>query len=99
MLNFMCDQGLLIRSGIDRGGPDSNYCYALLSDYFPKVRLEPMGEREATMHLVRQYLRSFGPASERDLAWWTGLGEMSAHIALQHMRGEVVRIPLADRAG
>ena len=52
MLNFMCDQGLLIRSGIDRGGPDSNYCYALLSEYFPKVRLEPMGEREATMHLV-----------------------------------------------
>ncbi len=99
MLNFMCDQGLLIRSGIERGSPDSNYCYALLSEYFPKVRLEPMGEREATMHLVRQYLRSFGPASEEDLAWWTGLGEISAHIALQHMRGEVVRTQMTDRPG
>ena len=97
MLNFMCDQGLLIRSGIDRGGPDPNYCYALLSEYFPKVRLEPMGEREAMMHLVRQYLRSFGPASAGDLAWWTGLGEISVQIALQHMHGEVLRIHTADR--
>jgi hypothetical protein len=69
----------------------------LFSDYFPKVRLEPMGEREATMHIVRQYLRSFGPATEADIAWWTGLGEVSAHIALQHMRGEVIRVQLTGR--
>ena len=58
-----------------------------------------MGEREAAMHVVRQYLRSFGPAAEDDLAWWTGLGDMSTHIALQHMRGEVIRIQITDRAG
>ena len=98
ILSFMCDQGLLIRSRVERSGPDPNYCYALFSDYFPKVRLEPMGEREATMHIVRQYLRSFGPATEMDIAWWTGLGDMSAHIALQHMHGEVVRVHIAGRA-
>jgi hypothetical protein len=42
VLNFMCDQGLLIRGRLEKGGPDPNYCYALFSDYFPKVRLEPM---------------------------------------------------------
>jgi hypothetical protein len=99
MLNFMCDQGLLIRGRLDRGGPDPNYCYALFSDYFPNVRLEPMGEREATMHIVRYYLRSFGPAAEADIARWTGLGEMSTRIALQHMRGEVVRVQIADHVG
>jgi hypothetical protein len=98
-LNFMCDQGLLIRGRLDKGGPDPSYCYALFSDYFPKVRLEPMGEREATMHIVRQYLRSFGPATEADMAWWTGLGKVSTHIALQHMRGEVVQIQITDRVG
>ncbi len=98
MLNFMCDQGLLIRSGLDKGGPDPNYCYALFSDYFPKVRLEPMGEREATMHIVRQYLRSFGPATEADIAQWLGLGPVSTRIALQHMHGEVIRVQIANRA-
>jgi hypothetical protein len=97
VLNFMCDQGLLIRSRLERGGTDPNFCYALFSDYFPKVRLEPMGEREAAMHIVRQYLRSFGPAAEADLAWWTGLGQMSTHIALQHMRGEVIKVPIVNR--
>jgi hypothetical protein len=97
MLNFMCDQGLLIRTQLERGGPDLNFRYALFSDYFPRVRLEPMGEREAAMHIVRQYLRSFGPASEADIAWWTGLGQVSAHIALQHMRGEVIRVQITNR--
>jgi hypothetical protein len=99
VLNFMCDQGLLIRSRLERGGPDPNYCYALFSDYFPHVRLEPMGEREATMHIVRQYLRSFGPATEADIACWLGLGQMSIRIALQHMRGEVIRVRSADQEG
>ena len=98
VLNFMCDQGLLIRGRLDKGGPDLSYCYALFSDYFPNVRLEPMGEREATMHIVRQYLRSFGPATEADIAGWTGLGQVSAHIALQHMRGEVVQVQITNRA-
>jgi Winged helix DNA-binding domain len=89
--------GLLIRGQLERGGPDPNFCYALFSEYFPRVRLEPMGEREAAMHIVRQYLRSFGPATEHDIAWWSGLGEVSAHIALQHMRGEVIRVQIANR--
>jgi hypothetical protein len=97
LLNFMCDLGLLIQTRLERGGPDFNFYYALFSDYFPRVRLEPMGEREAAMHIVRQYLRSFGPATERDIAWWTGLGQVSAHIALQHMRGEVIRVQIANR--
>ena len=97
LLNFMCDQGLLIRTRLEQGGPELNFCYALFAEYFPRVRLEPMGEREATMHIVRQYLRSFGPAMEADIAAWTGLGQVSAHIAVQHMRGEVVRVQISNR--
>jgi hypothetical protein len=57
-----------------------------------------MSEREATMQLVRHYLKSFGPATEGDLAWWTGLAHMSVRIAVQHMRGEVIQVQIANRA-
>jgi hypothetical protein len=97
ILNFMCDQGLVIRTRLERGGSDANFCYALFAEYFPRVRLEPMGEREAAMHIVRQYLRAFGPATEADIAAWTGLGQVSAHIAVEHMRGEVVQVQIANR--
>jgi hypothetical protein len=99
VLNFMCDQAVLIRGRFELAGPDPTYRYALFSDYFPNVRLEPMGEREAAMRVVRCYLRSFGPATEDEIAWWTGLSRMSVHIALQHMRGEVVDVHIVQWAG
>ena len=97
LLSLMCDQGLLIRGRLDHGWADTDYRYALFTDYFPSWHLEPMSEREATMRLVRHYLASFGPATESDLAWWTGLGHMGVHIAVQHMRGEVIHVRIANR--
>jgi hypothetical protein len=40
---------------------------------------------EAQVQLVRRWLRAFGPGTERDLAWWTGvtLGEVRRAIAAQ----------------
>jgi len=94
----MCDQGLLIRGRLDHGWANADYRYALFTDYFPNWHQEPMSEREATMRLVRHYLKAFGPATEDDLAWWTGLGRMSVHIAIQHMRGEVIGVRIENRA-
>ncbi len=98
LLSLMCDQGLLIRGHLVHGWATADYRYALFTDYFPNWCQEPMSEREATMRLVRHYLKSFGPATEDDLAWWTGLGRMSVHIAIQHMRGEVIGVRIENRA-
>jgi len=49
---------------------------------------EPPSETEAMAHLVRRYLEGFGPASNRDIATFTGLrpGELPAAFDLLDLR-------------
>jgi uncharacterized protein YcaQ len=62
------------------------------------------GERRdlALTELARRYLRGHGPATERDLAKWSGLPLRDAHVGLRGMATELVELEgdlldLADR--
>jgi hypothetical protein len=44
--------------------------------------IEELGVREAQAALLRRWLRSFGPATETDIRWWTGWTARDARAAL-----------------
>lgn len=61
-----------------------------------------MTEQEGRVHLVRAYLRAFGPASWRDIASWSGLSITAAKQAgrelelrrfLEEAGGELIDVP------
>ena len=99
ILYLMCDQGLLIRSRAEKGWKDKNLRYALFKDYFPDVDLAKMNEKEATVLLVQCYLKSFGPVTEDDVAWWTGLGKTQVRQALINIKEQTSRIKISDIEG
>lgn len=47
---------------------------------------------QAQAELARRWLRSYGPATEADLKWWTGWGLGSVHKALTAVEAEGVRL-------
>jgi hypothetical protein len=69
----------IICSGARRGKQQT---YALLDERAPKTK--PLGRDEALAELARRYFQSRGPATARDLGWWSGLplGDVRAAIAL-----------------
>ncbi len=93
ILNLMGDMGLVIRGRPRSGWKDRNQHYALFSAYFPDMELKGQDQTEAIKRLVEYYLSALGPASEEDIAWWTGLGKTRVRAALRELSGQVTQIP------
>jgi hypothetical protein len=94
LIPSMCVQGLLVRAR-PRGSWRSNlYEYAALSDWLPDVDLDSVSLREARTWLVRHYLSAFGPASMKDICWWTGFTKGETEEAIQPLTGEVVEVAI-----
>lgn len=62
--------------------------YALVDERTPAAR--PLDTEEATVELVRRYLASHGPATEKDLRSWATLRVSDLRPALEELHGELV---------
>ena len=94
ILNLMCDQGLLIRGNPRKGWKSNLHTYYPLHDYFPDIYLNKPSKTRAVALLVQYYLGSFGPATEKDIVWWTGLNKTAIQGALEKIREQIVPIEI-----
>ncbi len=91
ILYLMCDQGLLVRSSPRR--------YSVFHEYFPTVDLIETDEMESNTLLVQQYLSSFGPVTENDVAWWTGLSKTKVREALSNIQTQTTQVEISVLRG
>jgi hypothetical protein len=94
ILNLMCDQGLLIRGNPRKGWKSNIHTYYVLHDYFPDIDLNEPNKARAVALLVQYYLSSFGPATEKDIVWWTGLNKTTIQEALKKIKEQIVPVEI-----
>jgi hypothetical protein len=99
ILYFMCDQGLLIRGRPIKDWRDNRHSYACFVDYFPDLELHSVSEEDAILYLVEIYLKSFGPVTENDITWWTGLGKTKVRNALNVIRDNLIQLQFLFQEG
>jgi hypothetical protein len=75
----------LIGSGGRRGKQQT---YALLDERVPAIGRN-FDRGEALVELVRRYLKSHGPATVKDMSWWSGLTMTDIRKALEMLGDEV----------
>jgi hypothetical protein len=79
----MQDRWLLLRGGIGRRPGENPGRFSIFKDRF-KMKLD-MGREEALPLLAKRYVRTYGPVSSGDLAWWLGVTLDEASRALDSM--------------
>jgi hypothetical protein len=83
----------VVCSGVRRGKQQT---FALFDERVPPARAQT--REQSLAQLAERYFRSRGPATERDLAWWSGLplGNVREAIALVRPRLDRVALGGAD---
>ncbi|MFX1300827.1 MAG: winged helix DNA-binding domain-containing protein [Promethearchaeota archaeon] len=66
--------------------------YALTRTVYPHLNLEPLTTEEAQIQLVKHYIRRYGPVTEQDVAWWTGLGKTKIQTIMTTLESELLPI-------
>lgn len=99
VLNLMCDQGRLIRGAPKNGWRSNKHTYQAFGAYFPGMDLSGPPEKEAISRLVRHYLRAFGPATETDIIWWTGLNRKKVRDGLEALKALTSRLAVTGVEG
>ncbi|MGH2956156.1 MAG: winged helix DNA-binding domain-containing protein [Solirubrobacterales bacterium] len=82
-------------SGIAFLGPDRGAATCLIrrEDWLPE---QPPVDRETALgELARRYLGAFGPATDRDFAYWSGLGLGEVRAGLERISAELERVHAA----
>jgi uncharacterized protein YcaQ len=85
-----------VTSGIACLGPDRGAatCLVLRRDWIGEAK--PFDRAAGLAELSRRYLRAFGPATERDFAYWSGLGLGEVRAGLAAIADEMVEWALGD---
>jgi len=99
IVNLMCDKGLLIRGEPKAGWKSNMHTYRLFHEYFPGLDLNVFDEEQARKLMVEQYLASFGPATEDDVAWWTGFPKGQTRRILRELEDKVSSVEISGLRG
>ncbi len=99
IIQLMCNYGLLIRAKPIKDWKDRRNKYAKFANYFPDVKLTIENEAQAIQILVEKYLRRYGPATENDLAWWTGLTKTEIRKGLRVIEPDLIKMKISSIQG
>ena len=88
--------GLAVTSGLACLGPDRGRttCLVLRRDWLGQ--LPPLNREAALAELARRYMRGFGPATDRDFAYWSGLGLREVRTGLEAISKELEQVRVGD---
>jgi len=99
IVNLMCDQGLLMRGRSEKGWKSNTHTYYLFSDYFPGMDLNAVEPAQARETTVKQYLACYGPATVKDISWWSGFTMTEVRRILQLLGGEATEVDIPELKG
>ncbi|MGM9472367.1 winged helix DNA-binding domain-containing protein [Pseudarthrobacter sp. YS3] len=90
ILGTLCRHGWLVQGPL----AGNQQLMVAFEDWIPVSR--KLERQEAMAEFTLRYLRSHGPATLRDFAWWTQLPLTEVRAAFEQVRGQLVELEFED---
>lgn len=87
LLHHLCIEGVLVQGPV---GPDGNQMFVLAEDWIDDRRT--LDRPGAVNEVVARYLTSRGPASRRDINWWSQLPLREIDAAIENCKPDLTGI-------
>ncbi|MCL1592783.1 MAG: winged helix DNA-binding domain-containing protein [Actinomycetia bacterium] len=84
-------EGTIVRTQPSGRWTNSHYAWVSAENWMPDL-FDRHDEAAATAELIDRYLLVFGPATEKDIQWWTGSNITRVRTALQDVNAREVHI-------
>ncbi|MBE2187990.1 MAG: winged helix DNA-binding domain-containing protein, partial [Candidatus Kapabacteria bacterium] len=70
--------------------------YGCTSHLYPTLVLSSIPEQDAQKQLIEHYIRKFGPVTEGDISWWTGLGKKRVREIVNSLGNRLVSLRVSS---
>jgi hypothetical protein len=99
IIQLMCNYSLLIRGRPIKDWKDRRNKYVLFKEQFPNIDLAKLNEKNAIKQLVERYITTYGPVTENDISWWTGLTKTKIRGAFNNFEEQLERVKVSNNKG
>jgi hypothetical protein len=66
--------------------------YGLIRELYPQIQLSAIDRERAKTLLIKRYITTFGPVTEKDIVWWSGLTKTDLTSILSQLDEELLSV-------
>ena len=96
ILKYYWEMGLLCYVNVAENWEKEERRYAVTKRYYPELKLERHSKSEAQDLLILMYLEKFGPATLKDITWWSGLSTKIVRNIIERHSDSVTNFYITD---
>lgn len=91
-IKWLWERGEIVYLDLSPSLHHERRAFALTGGAYPRLDLQAESCARAQEELVLTHIRAFGPASVRDIAWWSGIGTSRVRAVLALRADELARV-------
>ena len=95
ILKYFWERGIFCYVNVAENWESEERKYAITKRFYSDINLEQYDAEKAQELLIIEYIKKFGPATIKDLSWWSGLSIKNIRHVLNEHKKNIIEFQIA----